>query len=121
MQKLSLTIFGSDKVELHLGDLVKIGGNHGHAFYTRIKLLPDGRLYPFSCFSYRTIIKIDALPDNATYSQKDACGNEYWYGGDADMMPDQGMTEWLSDAKALAEGQFTTVFYKIRAEDGPTE
>ena len=64
--ELRLRIYGSDGVEIRVGDLVKtttstnIGWRGG--FYTRVKV-HQGGIYPFSHFSYALTVKVDKLPE----------------------------------------------------------
>jgi hypothetical protein len=123
MKALRLKIYGSDGVELKVGDLVRtttsINVGFRGGFYTYVKV-HQGGIYPFSHFSYARIVKVDKLPDGMLPMSRDKDDPIYkglpeaWYEPHHEWAPDEqnaeeNLTNWKIESMAF-EGRG---FYRV--------
>lgn len=129
--ELRLKIYGSDGIELKVGDLVRtttstnLGWRGG--FYTRVKV-HQGGIYPFSHFSYARIVKVDKLPDGHLPMSRDETDPIHkdlpaaWYDPDCEYNPEpecaeENMRNWKLESMQF-EGRG---FYRVEEVEAPAQ
>ncbi len=104
-----LHLFDTKGERLSIGDIVKVKGNTGSAFYTHVKFSEkDQSITPFSTFCFHAIEKVSEIPEGAVL-MKTSDGN-HWYSNDNSEYSEEGHSEylesWFTCSQMISKGCF---------------
>ena len=109
---MRLRIYGSDGVELNIGDTVRVSNSRNRTeFYTTV-VLHDGRIYPFYCFSYDRVERVEGVPTDAIpCNNPDGYPAPMWAVHKEDPDERERMHTWMFEAMDMGEQRGR--FYRI--------